>query len=367
MNVPATTQPAEVAAGPRPAASPRTSGAAPFGEALGEALDPAAATAPPRAGSPRGARRREASPRQDAPSSHEEPTPQAEAGALAASGLLAPAEAHARRPQAKETPSAGGEGEAASAAEAAAPHRPARPGPPSPHGVVRVRPEGAQLAAKLGVKAEAAPPAGVPPRAARGAAPAADRERPKEKPRARELPAAEAATAAPRTDPTLLLPAAEPRAPRTATASAAAQRAGAPLPPPPPGQEVSGAVLRSAAHLKVDTGTLGALELHLRVRDGALHLRVTGEAAPLVEARSGELSRALAGEGLRLAPVELPPGDGTAAQPGPREGREQRRQAWDEAGEARQGATPSASRPPPGLPEDAPAAHPGGHRIDVKA
>jgi hypothetical protein len=121
---------------------------------------------------------------------------------------------------------------------------------------------------------------------------------------------------------------------------------------------VQGALLRSAAHLRLDAGALGALELHLRVRDGAVHLRVGGEAAPAVEARQGELSRALAGEGLRLAAVEPRGGDGG---PGPGAGGEggrgfsERRDAWREAAEARERGP--AGRPSPTLPRAAGRGH----------
>jgi hypothetical protein len=99
---------------------------------------------------------------------------------------------------------------------------------------------------------------------------------------------------------------------------------------------VQGAVLHHAAHLKVDAGALGSIELHLRLRDGALHLRVDGEAGRVVEARAGELSRTLAGEGLRLT-IETPSREGTALGTGGDGGRqgEDRGEAWNEAADAR--------------------------------
>ncbi|HEX7624638.1 MAG TPA: flagellar hook-length control protein FliK, partial [Anaeromyxobacteraceae bacterium] len=124
-----------------------------------------------------------------------------------------------------------------------------------------------------------------------------------------------------------------------------------------------GGLLRSAAHLTLDAGTAGSLELHLRVRDGALHLRVEGEGARALEAHSGELSRALAGEGLKLAPIEL-----GGADAGPRSsgeggrGFEERRDAWQEAADARH--QPGA--PPPPAPHGA-AAPQGGRGIHVEA
>jgi hypothetical protein len=139
-------------------------------------------------------------------------------------------------------------------------------------------------------------------------------------------------------------------APRSASAAPATP---APLPAAPAGQEVQGAVLRQAAHLRVDAGGLGALELHLRVRDGALHLRVEGDGARAVEARAGELSRALAGEGLKLGGIEAPPPDGGArAQGDGGRGGGERRDAWQEARDAHDAAPSTAApRPPdPGAP-----------------
>jgi len=141
--------------------------------------------------------------------------------------------------------------------------------------------------------------------------------------------------------------------------------------PPSPGADVQGAVLRHAAHLKIDAGAMGALELHLRVRDGALHLRVEGDAAHAVEARAGELSRALAGEGLKLAPIETTPRDGMSRDPGTQQGAsgggerafEQRREAWDEAAES--GGHPSPASPPRS--SQAWPASPGTSGIHVKA
>ncbi len=161
------------------------------------------------------------------------------------------------------------------------------------------------------------------------------------KTREREVSRApESAPAAARLDPPHP-PASQQDAP--ATARPAAARPASPLPPPPPGQDVHGALLRNAAHLKVDGGALGPIELHLRLREGALHLRVDGDAARVVEARAGELSRTLAGDGLRLA-IEPPSRDGTALGSGGEGGRQgqERREAWDEAADTR-GHTPPAT------------------------
>jgi hypothetical protein len=165
------------------------------------------------------------------------------------------------------------------------------------------------------------------------------------KPREKECPpsAAEPALAATREPPQ---PFAAPQETRlVATRVEASNPAAAALPPPPSGApDVQGSVMRNAANLRVDTGGLGALELHLRVRDGTLHLRVEGEGARAVEARSGELARALASEGLRLAIVEAPPQDARAGGEGGRGGGE-RRDAWQEARDARELPIPPQPRP----------------------
>ncbi|HTT70098.1 MAG TPA: flagellar hook-length control protein FliK [Anaeromyxobacteraceae bacterium] len=140
------------------------------------------------------------------------------------------------------------------------------------------------------------------------------------------------------------VPAAAPAAARLPSTSSPAAPSQA-LPAPSAGQDVQGAVLTNAAHLRIDTGSQGALELHLRVRDGSLHLRVDGDSAHLVEAQAGELSRSLAGQGLKLAPIETSPpseqGLHTSSDGG-RQG-EERREAWQEAAEAREQAAPPAT------------------------
>ncbi|HET7754653.1 MAG TPA: hypothetical protein VFK85_12155 [Anaeromyxobacteraceae bacterium] len=111
-----------------------------------------------------------------------------------------------------------------------------------------------------------------------------------------------------------------PTATLTPASAAAALASGAPaaardatLAEPPtsaalvrPGQEAAadGAVLRNAAHLRVAAPGVGELELHLRIRDGVAHVRVDGDAARVVESHAAELSRALAGEGLRLGQLD---------------------------------------------------------------
>lgn len=112
------------------------------------------------------------------------------------------------------------------------------------------------------------------------------------------------------------------------------------------GPEVDGAVLRSAAHLRIETPGLGEMELHLRIRDSVAHLRVEGEGAGLLEARAAELSRALAGEGLRLGPIEVSPHrapDAGAGDPGSRE----QRGAWRPPEERQQPSPPPPPRSAP--------------------
>ncbi|GEJ56991.1 hypothetical protein [Anaeromyxobacter diazotrophicus] len=205
-----------------------------------------------------------------------------------------------------------------------------------------------RLAARAAAKGPLAAPGTAAPAdpvhaAGKGAAQAAPA---REKAREREAPRAEQVATPARAELTAPAPAlAEPRAASRAAAPAAA--APAPLPAAPAGQDVQGAVLHSAAHLKVDAGgALGAIELHLRVRDGAVLLRVDGDAARAVESHAGELSRSLAGHGLELAPIEVGARDAGASLGGQGgRGFEERREAWQEAADARQG--PTAAPPAP--------------------
>jgi len=157
--------------------------------------------------------------------------------------------------------------------------------------------------------------------------------------------------------------AAEPRP--VVRAAAAPIATASPIPLPPKGLDVQGAVLQSAAHLKVDTGTMGAIELHLRIRDGAVHLRVDGDVASTMQSRSGDLSRSLAGEGLKLAPIEVGSHDAGAALGGEGgRGFEERRDAWSEAADARQGGASSTAPGPSGQSESNAAS---GHGVHVEA
>jgi flagellar hook-length control protein FliK len=111
-----------------------------------------------------------------------------------------------------------------------------------------------------------------------------------------------------------LLPTPVLGAPITAELHAEASRARAPVPSPlpalpiEPGEAVvSGAVMPSVAHLHVSSDTLGDVALHLRIQDGAAHVRVEGGSRAALEARAPELARALAAEGLGLARLEHEP------------------------------------------------------------
>lgn len=64
-------------------------------------------------------------------------------------------------------------------------------------------------------------------------------------------------------------------------------------------------LLPTVARMSVDTGDAGLLNVQLKVRDGVTELTATGPAAPLLEARQGELRVALAKEGLALGHFDL--------------------------------------------------------------
>jgi hypothetical protein len=161
------------------------------------------------------------------------------------------------------------------------------------------------------------------------------------RPEAPNAPALDPRAVGPRPAPATSLTSAPPSSPDHPRASL----------PPSRGPDVQGAVLRNAAHLKIEAGAMGALELHLRVREGALHLRVEGDAAGTVEARAGELSRALAGDGLKLAPIETAPRHAASQEAGTQQGAgggrsfDERREAWNEAAESAQRAPPPQARP----------------------
>lgn len=139
-------------------------------------------------------------------------------------------------------------------------------------------------------------------------------------------------------------------------------KASAPVPLlPPDARSADGAVLRNAAHLRVETPGLGALELHLRVRDGVAHVRLDGEAARAVEARAAELSRALASEGLKLGQLDArQPTAATAWSSADAGSRQQR----DSAGREHHVPAPAA---PPRAPTAAAASRTSSGRYTVRA
>jgi hypothetical protein len=113
---------------------------------------------------------------------------------------------------------------------------------------------------------------------------------------------------------------------------------------------LGGTLLAHAAHLRLESETLGDLALHLRVRDGVAHVRVEGDQAAQLAGRGHELQRALAAEGLKLGHLEIDrpvvpaPSQGdarTAAEQGPRQGQQER---------------PERDQPTSGAPADAAAA-----------
>jgi len=270
--------------------------------------------------------------------------PEASAGTEEAAAGERSRRAPARKRPATEERAAAAEGSPVAAGHAAASVPPVTP----------LMDATTHLAARAVAKGPLAAPSGAKPQ------PAADPVR--EKAREREAPKAEVTAPTAGAREQLTPPAAATEA-RPASRAAATEPAAAPLPAPAAGHELQGGVLRSAAHLTLDPGTAGSLELHLRVRDGALHLRVEGEGARAVEAHSGELSRALAGEGLKLAPVELGGADaGLRAGGEGGRGFEERRDAWQEAAEARQ--SPVATPVPASHSEAAPQV---GRGIHVEA
>jgi hypothetical protein len=282
---------------------------------------------------------------------------QAEAGAdqarasqaqAAAGGAQAQGALHASRPAPRKRSDDAAQPDAAAAEARAGLHAAAAAAPRvSAAAADAAKVPLARTAASRITTAVAPQPGDADPASAKHGRPAG-REQAHETDREREKPqkAAEATTApAPRHDaPTTAVAPAEPRAaPRLAAAEAPAPAQPSHLPSAPAGQDVQGAVLRNAAHLHVDTGNLGALELHLRVRDGAVHMRVDGDSAHVVEAHAAELSRSLASEGLRLAPLEASSRDGAALQSGADGGRQgqERREHWGEAADARHRAPPA--------------------------
>jgi hypothetical protein len=75
------------------------------------------------------------------------------------------------------------------------------------------------------------------------------------------------------------------------------------------GSGVDGAILQSAAHLRIEgtPGGAGDIELHLRVRGDVTHVRIDGEAGRVAAVHAPELANALATVGLSLGRLETPP------------------------------------------------------------
>ncbi|HET6412250.1 MAG TPA: hypothetical protein VFG53_09335 [Anaeromyxobacter sp.] len=120
------------------------------------------------------------------------------------------------------------------------------------------------------------------------------------------------------------LPSAAPAPPGLLEATARAPEPARPRPPATlpalpaePGETlVSGSVLPAVAHLRVSSQTLGDLAVHLRMQEGAAHVRVEGAAKSEVESRAPELARALAAEGIGLARIEGEPAPHAASSTG---------------------------------------------------
>jgi flagellar hook-length control protein FliK len=110
---------------------------------------------------------------------------------------------------------------------------------------------------------------------------------------------------------------------------------------------VTGVLLPAAAHLRVSSEALGEITLHLRIHDGAAHVRIEADAGAAVEARAPELARALAAEGIGLARLEVEPRSTPAAPSAPQSGAQGR--AGGEAGGRGQDGRPDpeASRAAP--------------------
>ncbi len=92
--------------------------------------------------------------------------------------------------------------------------------------------------------------------------------------------------------------------------------------------------MTAAAHLRISSDTLGDVALHLRIQDGAAHIRMEGPSRSAIEARAPELARALAAEGIGLARIEIQPrttGDSTTGNrnPDPGAGQQQDRAGAD--------------------------------------
>jgi hypothetical protein len=81
-------------------------------------------------------------------------------------------------------------------------------------------------------------------------------------------------------------------------------------------------MLPNVARVSVDTADAGRVSIQVKMKDGIADISATGPAAPLVEARQGELRTALAKEGLSMGSFDSPShGRGRHDAPLPREER----------------------------------------------
>lgn len=142
-------------------------------------------------------------------------------------------------------------------------------------------------------------------------------------------------------------PAPEP----SARPAAAPARAAPPLPPELPQSLAGGTILPHAAHVRLESATLGDLALHLRVRDGVAHVRVEGDQAAQVAGHGQELQRALAAEGLKLGRLEVdrPQAQATPTTPSPHAAADQQLpQGHGERPEREEPAHHGPAQPAPG-------------------
>lgn len=90
---------------------------------------------------------------------------------------------------------------------------------------------------------------------------------------------------------------------------------------------IRGAVMTNAAHLHLETGSMGELGLHVRIREGVAEVRLDGAAAPVLKAREPELREALAAEGVRLGQLAVGASNETGNQTTGDDPRRQQRDA----------------------------------------
>ncbi|MFO0580801.1 MAG: flagellar hook-length control protein FliK [Anaeromyxobacter sp.] len=146
--------------------------------------------------------------------------------------------------------------------------------------------------------------------------------------------------------------------PAATSAPAAPTREPAPAAPPRPPEPAHephagpGLLGNGAAHVRLESETLGDVALHLRLRDGAATVRVEADDPSALERRAPELARALAAEGLTLTRVDFDRRDAPVQPSAPDQGG---RDAGADAGGRQRGqdATARDDAPPP-APRQAP-------------